>query len=257
MTRIQSDNIKVSLVDVHKNLGGKDILTGVNLDIHEGESIVIIGQSGSGKSVTLRHMIALMEPDRGMVLVDGEKITSADEATRVRLRSKFGMLFQGAALFDSMNVLENVGFMLYRYTDKSDEEIREIVKQKLALVGLRNVEEKKPSELSGGMKKRVGLARAIALEPEIILYDEPTTGLDPITADIINDLIIDMRDKLNVTSIVVTHDMTSAYKVGERIAMLYKGKIIYTGLMNEVQQTRDEYVRQFIEGRAEGPIDMV
>ena len=216
--------------------------------------MTVIGGSGSGKSVLIKHIIGLLFPDRGRVIIEGKVLSSLHEADLNEIRKKFGMLFQGAALFDSLSVWENVGFSLKQHTNKSDREIRKIVTEKLALVGLKDVEDKMPSELSGGMKKRVGLARAICMDAEIILYDEPTTGLDPITADAINDLIIDLRKKLGVTSIAITHDMHSAYKISDRIAMLYKGQIQEIGTPDEIRGSTDPIVQQFITGSAVGPI---
>jgi phospholipid/cholesterol/gamma-HCH transport system ATP-binding protein len=216
--------------------------------------MTVIGGSGSGKSVLLKHIIALLFPDRGRVIVDGQMLNDLDERGLNEIRKKFGMLFQGAALFDSLTVWENVGFGLKQHTKLSDKEIRKIVTEKLALVGLKDVEDKMPSELSGGMKKRVGLARAIAMDAAIILYDEPTTGLDPITADAINDLIVDLRKKLGVTSVSITHDMQSAYKISDRIAMLYKGQIQEIGTPDQIRNTTNPIVRQFITGSAVGPI---
>ena len=230
------------------------MLRGVNLTVEKGESMTVIGGSGSGKSVLIKHIIGLLFPDRGQVMVDGEVLNNLDEQGLNEVRKKFGMLFQGAALFDSLTVWENVGFGLKQHTKMSDKEIRDVATQKLALVGLREVEDKMPSDLSGGMKKRVGLARAIAMDPHIILYDEPTTGLDPITADAINDLIVDLRKKLGVTSVAITHDMHSAYKISDRIAMLYKGEIQETGTPDEIRGTSNPIVKQFITGSAVGPI---
>lgn len=244
----------IEVIDVYKSFGSLEVLRGVNLKVKKGESVTIIGGSGSGKSVLLKHIIGLLFPDRGKVIVDGQVVNELDDEQLNELRKKFGMLFQGAALFDSLTVWENVGFGLKQHTKLSDKEIRAIATEKLALVGLKNVEDKMPSELSGGMKKRVGLARAIAMNPAIILYDEPTTGLDPITADSINDLIIDLRKKLGVTSVAITHDMHSAYKISDRIAMLYKGRIIETGMPEEIKNTSNPIVRQFITGSAVGPI---
>jgi len=224
------------------------------LEINEGETLVIIGRSGCGKSVLLKHIIGILRPDEGEVFVDSQSVSKLRGKDLVSLRMKFGMLFQGAALFDSLDVYENVGFALYEHTDKTEEEIKERVAKSLESVDLDDIMDKKPAELSGGMKKRVGLARAICNEPQIILYDEPTTGLDPIMADMINELIIRLKEKLKVTSIVVTHDMTSAYKVGTRIAMLYDGKIIAQGTPDEIRNTEDPIVRQFITGAAHGPI---
>lgn len=244
----------IDIIDVYKNFGSLEVLRGVNLRVEKGESVTIIGGSGSGKSVLLKHIIGLLFPDRGRVVVDGQIVNELDDNGLNELRKKFGMLFQGAALFDSLTVWENVGFGLKQHTNLSDTAIRKLATEKLALVGLKDVEDKMPSELSGGMKKRVGLARAIAMDPAIILYDEPTTGLDPITADAINDLIIDLRKKLGVTSVAITHDMHSAYKISDRIAMLYKGRIIETGTPDEIKNTTNPIVRQFITGSAVGPI---
>jgi phospholipid/cholesterol/gamma-HCH transport system ATP-binding protein len=198
-----------------------------------------------------------MRPDQGEIHVDGLEITSLDEKRMNEVRKKFGMLFQGGALFDSMTVWENVGFGLRQQNRLSEEEIRRVTSEKLALVGLKNVEDLMPAELSGGMRKRVSLARAIAMEPEILLYDEPTTGIDPIMADAINDLIVQMKEKLNVTSIAITHDMKSAYKIADRIAMLYQGKIIEVGTPGEIRNSSNPMVQQFIEGRSEGPIKIL
>jgi phospholipid/cholesterol/gamma-HCH transport system ATP-binding protein len=216
--------------------------------------MTVIGGSGSGKSVLIKHIIGLLFPDRGQVTVDGQALNGLDEEGLNDVRKKFGMLFQGAALFDSLTVWENVGFGLRQHTKMSDQEIRAITTQKLALVGLKDVEDKMPVDLSGGMKKRVGLARAIAMDPQIILYDEPTTGLDPITADAINDLIVDLRKKLGVTSVAITHDMHSAYKISDRIAMLYKGEIQEIGTPDQIKGTANPIVKQFITGSAVGPI---
>ncbi len=244
----------IEIIDVHKSFGKKPVLSGVNLSINKGESAVIIGGSGSGKTVLLRHIIGLLKPDEGTVVVDSVDLSRLNEDELNELRKKFGMLFQAAALFDSMPVWENVGFGLKRHKKLSDKDVKEIAVEKLRLVGLVGAENLMPSELSGGMRKRVGLARAIAMEPEILLYDEPTTGLDPITADAINDLIIEMREKLSVTSVAITHDMKSAYKIADRIAMLYNGEIIETGSPVEIKNTSNPVVRQFIEGSATGPI---
>jgi len=244
----------IRIVDLHKSFGPTKVLRGVNLEIGEGETMVVIGQSGSGKSVLLKHIIGMLKPDQGRVYVDDIEITGLrDEALQPVLR-KFGMLFQGAALFDSLTVGENVAFGLRRYTKHTRAEIEAIVRESLEKVGLRGVEELMPHELSGGMKKRVGLARAIAYKPQIILYDEPSTGIDPIRADSINDLINQMKRDLCVTSVVITHDMVSCYKVADRIAMLYNGIIIEIGTPAEIQATANPVVQQFIRGRAGGPI---
>lgn len=244
----------IEIVDLHKSFGGLSVLRGVNFTVEKGESMTVIGGSGSGKSVLIKHIIGLLFPDKGRVIVDGQVMNDLDEFGLNELRKKFGMLFQGAALFDSLTVWENVGFPLKQHTKRSDKEIRKIATEKLALVGLKDVEDKMPSELSGGMKKRVGLARAICMDAEIILYDEPTTGLDPITADSINDLIVDLRRKLGVTSVAITHDMQSAYKISDRIAMLYKGEIQEIGAPDQIRNTTNPIVRQFITGSAVGPI---
>ncbi len=244
----------IKVVDLYKSYGHKPVLQGVNLHIENGESMVVIGGSGCGKSVLMKHVIGLLKADSGQVLIDGEDITHMPDKELSELRKNFGMLFQMAALFDSMYVWENVGFSLIEHTDLPEKEIRKLVAQKLEMVGLSGVEDLKPAELSGGMKKRVGLARAIAMEPRILLYDEPTTGLDPIMADAINDLIIDMKHKLQVTSLTITHDMVSAYKIADRIAMLYEGKIIEVGTPDAIKNTASPIVKQFITGSAVGPI---
>ena len=244
----------IEITNLHKSFGDSQVLRGVDLTVHQGESLTVIGGSGSGKSVLLKHIIGLLFPDKGQVSIDGKVVNRLDEAGLNEIRKKFGMLFQGAALFDSLPVWENVGFALAQHTKLSAKEIRERATQKLALVGLKGIEDKMPADLSGGMKKRVGLARAIAMDPAIILYDEPTTGLDPISADAINDLIVDLRKKLGGTSVSITHDMQSAYKISDRIAMLYKGQIQETGTPDEIKVTSNPIVRQFITGSAVGPI---
>lgn len=244
----------IEIVDLHKSFGNKKVLDGVNLTINTGETLTIIGRSGEGKSVLLKHIIGLMKPDSGTIKIDGDDITMYNHSQMVNLRKRFGMLFQGSALFDSMTVDENVGLGLREHNIHPEGQIKRIVTERLAQVGLRDVEDIKPAELSGGMKKRVGLARAIAMDPEFVLYDEPTTGLDPIMADAINDLIIRMKRTLTITSIAVTHDMVSAYKISDRIAVLYKGKIIVTGTPDQIRSSDSEIVQQFITGRARGPI---
>jgi phospholipid/cholesterol/gamma-HCH transport system ATP-binding protein len=247
----------IEIKDVHKCFGWNPVLQGVNLTINKGETMVVIGRSGCGKSVLLKHIIGLLKPDQGQILVDGENIVSYNDNQLNKLRQKFGMLFQASALFDSMTVDENVGLGLREHTKMPETEIREKVRETLKLVGLSGIEEKKPAELSGGMKKRVGLARAIAMDPEYVLYDEPTTGIDPIMADVINELIIRLRNTLSITSIAVTHDIVSAYKIADRIAMLYEGRIIFIGTPEETKNTNHPVVRQFIEGSAQGPIQAV
>jgi phospholipid/cholesterol/gamma-HCH transport system ATP-binding protein len=246
----------ITLKDIHKSFGAKQVLRGVNLEAKKGESLVIIGGSGSGKSVLLKHIIGLLEPDKGSVIVSSTDLSELDEDGLSFLRKRFGMLFQSSALFDSMRVWENVGFGLKRHTRMPEADIKEVAIAKLKMVGLVGVEDVMPSELSGGMRKRVGLARAIAMEPDIMLYDEPTTGLDPIMADAINELIIKMRETLKVTSVTITHDMKSAYRIADTIAMLYNGVIVASGSPEEIKNTSDPVVRQFIEGSAKGPIKL-
>ena len=245
----------IKIVDLHKSFGKNAVLRGLSLEVERGETLVIIGQSGSGKSILIKHLIGLILPDKGEIYVDGVEITRLSEDKRFKIRRKFAMLFQGAALFDSLTVLQNVRFGLERYMDIPDEEMDEIARRALLRVGLRGVENLMPYELSGGMRKRVGLARAIAYHPEIVLYDEPSTGIDPIRADAINDLIIQMKKELKMTSIVITHDMVSTYKVADRVAMLYQGKIIATGTPEEIRNSKNPVVQQFITGAAEGPIE--
>lgn len=247
----------IQLVDLYKSFGDNRVLQGVNLEIERGETMVIIGGSGTGKSVILKHIIGLMKPDRGRVIVDGKDLSTLKERSVDELRKKFGMLFQYAALFDSLTVWENVGFALRQQTHLSDEEIKRRATEKLSTVGLRGVEDRMPADLSGGMKKRVGLARALAMEPEILLYDEPTTGLDPIMADAINELILEMKHRLQVTGVAITHDMTSAYKIADRIAMLYQGKIQAVGSAEEIKNSTNPIVHQFVTGSSVGPIKTV
>lgn len=244
----------IDIIDLHKNFGGHQVLKGVNLKIETGETMVIIGRSGCGKSVLLKHIMGIMRPESGKILVEGANVFDMDEHEMHHLRLQIGMLFQGAALFDSLTVRENVGFSLFEHTHLPFPEIDTRVREKLRIVGLAGIEDLMPAELSGGMKKRVGLARAICTEPKIVLYDEPTTGLDPIMADAINELILRMQKRLQITSIVVTHDMSSAYKVGSRIAMLYDGKIVALGTPDEIRNSSDPLVQQFITGSAHGPI---
>ena len=247
----------IDIINLHKSFNNKHVLSGVNLHVERGETMVVIGGSGSGKSVLIKHVIGLLFPDEGNIIIDGVDISHLREKELNEFRKKYGMLFQGAALFDSLSVWENVGFGLMQHTDLSRDEIKEAAKRKLEMVGLKNIEDLMPSELSGGMRKRVGLARAIAMEPEIILYDEPTTGLDPIMSDAINDLIIEMKKKLNITSIAITHDMISAYKIGDKIAMLFEGKILEVGTPDDIRSSVNPIVRQFITGSSVGPIKTV
>jgi phospholipid/cholesterol/gamma-HCH transport system ATP-binding protein len=244
----------IEIINLHKNFEGHQVLKSLNLTIKEGRTQLIIGRSGCGKSVLLKTIVGLLRPDLGQVIIDGKEVTRLGEKELNRLRLRFGVLFQGAALFDSLSVGENVGFILREHTDSDEISIRERVKESLALVGLHGVEALSPSELSGGMKKRVGLARAICARPDIILYDEPTTGIDPIMADAINNLIIQLQEKLRVTSIAVTHDMVSAYKIADRISMLYNGRIIESGTPEQIKNSKEPVVQQFITGAAHGPI---
>lgn len=240
--------------DVHKQFGVKRVLEGFSLAVQDGETLVIIGYSGSGKSVALKHVVGLIEPDRGEVEVDGQVVHQLSREGLTALRMQIGFVFQFAALLDSMTVRENLALGLKRQ-GLSPREIDQRVAESLALVDLPDVEDRLPAELSGGMRKRVGIARAIALRPRYILYDEPTTGLDPVTSAVINELMVRTRAKLGVTAIVVTHDMRSAYTVGDRIAMLYKGRVRQVGTVDDIQRTHDPIVRQFIEGRPEAAAD--
>jgi len=240
----------VEFREVAKAYGPKQVLKGANLTVYRGEVLVILGGSGTGKSVTLRHMLGLEAPDAGRVIVEEEDITDLPEQELYRVRKKFGMLFQSAALFDSMTVFENVAFPLREHTDMTDEEIGRAVREKLELVNLHNAEHLMPVSLSGGMRKRVGLARAIVLDPKMILYDEPTTGLDPITGQVINELIIDLQSKLNVTSVVVTHDIHSAFSVGDRIAFLNHGTFEWIGTMDQARVADDADLRAFLQASA-------
>jgi phospholipid/cholesterol/gamma-HCH transport system ATP-binding protein len=245
---------EIVIDSVSKRLAGKQVLRGVSLNVAAGESVAIIGRSGTGKSVLLKHVVGLMAPDQGTVRVDGLDVASLHTRDLLELRKRMGMLFQGGALFDSLSVGDNVGLPLREHTKVNETQVGLVVKEKLHLVGLEGVEDMRPSSLSGGMKKRAALARALALNPKIMLYDEPTTGLDPITSDLINRLIRRLQERLGITSIAVTHDMRSAYHIADRIAMLHEGRIHAIGTPEEIQATTDPAVRQFIEGSAEGPL---
>jgi phospholipid/cholesterol/gamma-HCH transport system ATP-binding protein len=248
---------KISLIDVRKSFGPKDVLTGIDLDVARGESVVVIGGSGTGKSVLLKCILGILTADSGTIKVDGDDVTHTGANDRGATNEKFGMLFQGGALFDSLPVWENVAFGLIQGRRMNRKEARERAIETLAKVGLApEVGDLSPSELSGGMQKRVGLARAIAGSPEIVFFDEPTTGLDPIMADVINDLIVACVKDQGITALSITHDMASARKIGDRIAMLYHGKLIWVGNAKEVDQSGNEFVDQFVHGRAEGPIKM-
>ena len=248
---------KISLRGVQKSFGPKNVLAGIDLEIGRGESMVIIGGSGTGKSVTLKCVLGLLTPDSGSILIDGEEIVGARTKDRDRLLHKFGMLFQSAALFDSMRVWQNVAFGLIQGKGMARDQAKQIALQKLAQVGLaEEVADLHPAELSGGMQKRVGLARAIATDPEIIFFDEPTTGLDPIMADVINDLIVSSVKDLGATTLSITHDIASARKIADRIAMIHEGRIIWEGPASQLDASGNPYVDQFINGRAEGPIQM-
>ena len=247
----------IQLRDVHKAFGPKKVLNGVDLDVGERESVVIIGGSGTGKSVTLKCILGLLQPDRGSIKVGGEEVTTMSGRDRDRVNSKFGMLFQGAALFDSLRVWENVAFGLIQGHGMGRVAARAKAIEKMAQVGLGpDVAERLPAELSGGMQKRVGLARAIAADPRIIFFDEPTTGLDPIMSDVINDLIVECVRVVGCSALSITHDMASARRIANRIAMLYEGKIIWAGPADQIDRSGNEHVDQFINGRAEGPIQM-
>lgn len=249
--------LKVQMTDVRKSFGKKVVLDGVNLEVSQGESLVIIGGSGTGKSVTIKCIQGLLKPDSGSIKVDGKEIVGISEKEMEEINAQTGMLFQGAALFDSLNIWENVAFGLIQGKKMKRPEAKEIAIEKLRQVGLSpDVASLYPDELSGGMKKRVGLARAIASTPELIFFDEPTTGLDPIMSDVINDLIRNTVSNLGATSITITHDMSSVRKIADKVAMLYKGKIIWHGTVDEIDHTDSPYVDQFINGRADGPIQM-
>jgi phospholipid/cholesterol/gamma-HCH transport system ATP-binding protein len=246
---------KIKVENMHKSFGAKHVLRGVDLEVKERESLVIIGGSGSGKSVLIKNIIGLIEPTRGKIYIDGDEVSQYSSSARQKLMKKFGMLFQGGALFDSLPVWENVAFSLLQAKTISREDAQDLAVEKLSLVGLgADVARLYPSELSGGMQKRVSLARAIADDPEIIFFDEPTTGLDPIMADVINDLIIKCSEEVGATTLTITHDMHSARRIADHVAMIYEGKIIWNGSIKELDSTENPYVQQFIHGEAKGPI---
>ena len=240
----------IELRDIHKRFGRLIVLHGITLNSEAGQALVIIGASGTGKSVLLKHIVGLLKPDHGEVWFDGQRIDKLPERDLQAVRQHFGFLFQMGALFDSISVIDNVAFPLVEHTRKSKEEILAIAQDKLAMVGLPEIGKKMPAELSGGQRKRVGLARAIALSPRVILYDEPTTGLDPIRSDVINELILKLQRELKITSIVVTHDMNSAFKIANRIVMLHEGKIVFDGTVEQMKASEDETVRRFVSGEA-------
>ena len=247
----------IKITDLKKSFNSKKVLDGVNLDIEKGKITVIIGRSGEGKSVLIKHIIGLLKPDSGQILLDGQDITKMTERELNEVRRRFGMLFQGAALFDSLTVGENVSFPLREHAGMPEADLKEVIKEKLRLVGLKNVENMMPADLSGGMKKRVGLARAVAMDPEIVLFDEPTTGLDPIMSDNVATLILDTQRDLKTTYIVITHDISLTYKIADKVAMLHEGKIVEQGDVEYVKSSVNPILRQFVEGRAEGPIKVL
>ncbi len=248
---------KIAVRGLKKAFGDNVVLDGLDLDVGVGESVVVIGGSGTGKSVLVKCIMGLMEPDSGSVKIDGKEVTGLSRGEREKAMQKFGMLFQGSALFDSLRVWQNVAFGLIQGHGMGQAEAKEVALKTMGAVGLDpEVGELWPAELSGGMQKRVGLARAIAAKPEIIIFDEPTTGLDPIMGDVINNLIVECVRKLGATAVSITHDMASAHKIADRIAMIYKGKIIWQGAAKSIDQSGNPYVDQFIHGRAEGPIQM-
>lgn len=251
MSDNHNDSKMIQIKNLHKRFEDNEVLRGVDLDIGRGHTTAIIGSSGSGKSVLLKHIMGLMKPDQGCVFLNGDCVTDLGYDELKKIRKKMAMVFQGAALFDSMSVAENVGIGLYQHTDLPRKTIEERIRECLALVGLSGIENLYPAELSGGMKKRVAIARAIAMEPEIILYDEPTTGLDPIRANSINDLIVELQENLDVTSVVVTHDMNSVERVADCVAFLYNGKIHFEGSVEELRNSQDQVLRNFVEGRDE------
>jgi len=246
----------IRMVDVYKSFGNHHVLRGCSLEVQDGETLTIIGGSGTGKSVTLKLMLGLLKPDRGEIYVDDVEITKLDEQELSDVQKKMCYVFQGGALFDSLTVGENVAFGLRQLHDYPEEKIQEIVSHTLGLVGLAGVEPLKPAELSGGMRKRVAIARSVAISPKYLFYDEPTTGLDPIMSDVINDLIVSLHEKLGTTGVTITHDMKSAYKISTRIAMLYEGRILEIDTPERIQTSQNPVVKQFISGSSQGPIQM-
>ncbi|HML94787.1 MAG TPA: ABC transporter ATP-binding protein [Thermodesulfobacteriota bacterium] len=249
------DEIIIDLVDVYKSFGPKEVHTGLSLSIRRGENITVLGGSGSGKSVLLKEITGLLKPESGKVIIEGEDIVPLEEKDLVHVRKKMGMLFQGAALFDSLTVQENIAYPLRENTELPENEIEEVVARNLELVGLPGIEDKMPSDLSGGMKKRVGLARALAMNPKILLYDEPTTGLDPPNISRINQLVRNMQARFGITGVIITHDVQSAFEISDRVAFLYRGKIIFTGTVEEAKNTDIEILSDFINGRMDSADD--
>jgi phospholipid/cholesterol/gamma-HCH transport system ATP-binding protein len=245
---------KIIVKNLTKKFGNREVLKNISFEVYEKEIFILMGGSGSGKSTTLKHIIGLLRPTSGSIIIDGVDITKLSKSELIKFRKKLGYLFQEGALFDSLKVWENVGFYFLENTKMPIKEIRKLASEKLRLVGLKGVEDLYPSQLSGGMRKRVSLARAIATNPEIVLYDEPTSGLDPVTSAIIDNLIVSLRDNIGITSVVVTHDLFSAFNIGDRIAMIHKGKIYAIGTPEEIRNNPDPVVQQFINRRAEGPI---
>ncbi len=251
---MEGEDPAISLRHIYKSFEGKEVLHDLSIDIKRGQSVVIVGGSGTGKSVTLKHIIGLLHPDKGHVLVEGQDMCCMKGVELNKFRRRFGMSFQEGALFDSMSVFENIAFPLRRHTELTQEQIAKRVRECLDQVHLSGVEDKRPAELSGGMRRRVGFARAISLQPQILLFDEPTTGLDPVISDVIADLILEMDTHLNITTVTITHDMKVAFKIADRIAMLYQGGIIEEGTPEQFQASPNPIVQQFIEGRAVGPL---
>ena len=254
MENMENKEVAIELKDLIKSFDGRVVLNGINLKVYKGETLVIMGGSGCGKSTLLRHMIGTHKPDSGSVFIKGNDITKLSESEFDKIRKIYGMVFQNAALYDSMNVHENISLALCEHTKLDPDIINIMVKMKLELVGLRGFEKFEPSQLSGGMRRRVGLARALAMDPELVFYDEPTAGLDPIVAGVIDKLILDLSKKLQITSVVVTHDMKSVFAIADRIIMLYEGKIIAEGAMEDIKNSEDPRVKQFVTGSPEGPI---
>ena len=251
---VPKNGVLISLRDVHKAFGSKKVLTGLSLEVTKGESVVIVGGSGTGKSVMLKHIIGLMQPDRGHVAIGMQDMCCMRSLELNEFRQNFGMSFQEGALFDSMNVFENIAFPLRRHTKMTEREITQRVAECLEQVHLPGVEKKRPSELSGGMRRRVGFARAISLEPNILLFDEPTTGLDPVISDVVAELILEMDRTLDTTTVTITHDMKVAFKIADRVAFLHEGRIVEQGTPEAFQASTNPIVQQFIQGRAEGPL---